>query len=337
MVSFFSRPSPPPVSTRGAEPAHTSAPAAALSPDVGFPGPIAGVGNIDRIEDGPEFGLEFAEQEVLKRVDEAVAAGKFDLPHLPSTSMMLLELAADADADVGKIERTVATDMVLTASLLKIANSVLYGGAKRTETVRAAILRIGLRGLRSVLYSLSVKSVIFKNKGLLDYAQEVWRQSASVATTSRALAVPLCLDPERTFVLGLLHDVGKIPLLELLRQFLPKDLNPRRPFVGAVFRRHHEQVGLVLTKKWNLPEEVIEVSGCHHEWPKNPLYSKSAALVNLAHRQDLHLSSGDECGYLSLAQDPALEALGLPAPHRQPLLDAVKANFVAHRRDPMFA
>ena len=300
-----------------------------------FPEALSGVGNIDRFG-APETAFDGAELELVKRVEARVLEERYDLPHIPSTHVTLLDLIADPETDLRKVEQQVAADMVLTASMLRVANSVMYGGTRLVDSVRGAILRIGLRGLRSMLYSQSVKSVIFRGRGLVPFAEEIWRQACSVAVTSRNMAVPLCLDPERTYTLGLLHDIGKIPLLSILRKEAPPSFQFHAPFVGAVLNQFHEQVGERLTTTWNLPQEIVAVTACHHAYADNLEFSQSAALVNLAHRQDLVLSSGDQQHFEELAADPAMEALLLAEPHRAPLLQAIRDSYTCSTHDRLF-
>lgn len=324
-MSFFTKkPAAPEAAKSGIHSTSTTPP---RLEEIEFPTAAPGFGNVDRI-DADGFKPEFAESELLARVDERVLENKFELPHLATTHMKLLDLTSNADVDVGKVERMIAPDLALTASLLKSANSVMYGGARQVDTIRGAIVRLGIRGLRSSLLSLSLRSVIFKGRELAPIAEEIWRQSFSVANNARANAVPLALDPERMFVLGLLHDIGKVPLLSLLRELAPQGFDFRRPFVGHVFRRHHEYVGSRLAQTWNMPDEVAAVAGCHHDISKNPQFAKSAALVDLSTKQDVHLSSGDQPGYFSLVTDPSMSALELPEPMRRPLLDAVRVAYL---------
>ncbi len=337
MLSWFQRPK----AVDGGETAATEAPPpepGAVRPDMldEFPEPLDGIGNFD-LPRGDDFEFEPGEEALLAEVAAAVAKGEFDLPLIPSTHIALLDLTSDPDADVGKMDRLISTDVALTAALLKTANSVLYAGTRRAETVRGAVLRVGLRGLRSVLLSLSVRSVLFKTNELAPLAEEVWRQSQSVATNARALAVPLGLDPERYYVLGLLHDVGKVPLLDILRRLAPRDRELRAPFIGLVFDRYHEEVGGKLAAAWNLPEEIVSVAGCHHDFERNETHRRSAALVHLAHAQDLFLSSGRPSEYAALATSAAMAELGLAAPMRTGLLDAVRNAYVQRLRDAAVA
>lgn len=324
-------------STPAAVQSKPAPPPAASEPDgeKGFPDPLPGVGNIDRF-DRSKVEFEFDEQELLKRVEARVQEGKYELPHVPSTHMTLLDLIADPESDVNKVELLVSADMVLTASMLKVANSVMYGGTRQVDSVRGAVLRIGMRGLRSMLYSQSVKSVIFRGRGLTHIAEEIWRQACSVAATSRKMADSLGMDPEQMYTLGLLHDIGKIPLLSILRKEAPSSFQFRTPFVGAVLDRYHEQVGEKLTSSWNLPQEIVAVSACHHAYTENQAFTRGAALVNLAHRQDLYLSCGDETRYVALADDGTLDILELEASRRQPLLETIRDGFASSRTEALF-
>lgn len=323
-MAFFTKTPPPETAPSGIHSTSTTPP---RLEEIQFPTAVTGFGNVDRIE-GDEFKPEFAEAELLARIEERVLENRFELPHIATTHMKLLDLTANPDVEVGKVERMIAPDLALTASLLKTANSVMHGGARPVDTIRGAIVRIGIRGLRSALLSLSLRSVIFKGRDLAPIAEEIWRQSFSVANNARANAVPLALDPERMFVLGLLHDIGKVPLLSLLRELAPQGFDFRRPFVSHVFRRHHEYVGSRLTRSWNMPEEVTAVAGCHHDFAKNPQFAKSAALIDLSNKQDVRLSTGDQAGYFALVEDPSMSALELPEPMRRPLLDAVRIAYL---------
>lgn len=283
-----------------------------------------------------ETTLDPGEKELLARVQDAVNDSRYELPHLPSTHLTLLELTADPEADVVKVERMLSTDTVLAATLLRTANSALYGGSRKIDSMRGAILRIGLRGLRSLLYGQAMKSVIFRSKGLNAYAQEIWRQSCSVAAASRALAQHLHLDPDKTYLLGLLHDLGKVPLLAILRREAPDNFPFRPALVGTAFARHHQDVGCRLAATWDLPDEIVKVAGCHHEFWNNQDHPRSAALVNLAHRADLCLSSEPDTTLDTLAADRTWENLELGPDLRGPALHSIAGTCRALESDPPF-
>ena len=61
-----------------------------------------------------------------------------------------------------------------------------------------------------------VKALVLRTKSLEIYSKEVWRQSYSVGSIARAISPLLQMEPERGFLIGLLHDLGKVVLLSML-------------------------------------------------------------------------------------------------------------------------
>lgn len=295
----------------------------------GFPAAIGGVGNLDR-EIGSVGSLTHGERDLLQRVEEQVEVGDYALPHLRRTHAALVDLVTGGASDLAEVERLVATDVALTALLLRLANSSRSPGDAAIASVRTAVAHVGLHGLRSLVLTLSLKDVIFRPPWLADCATELWRQATSVALTARELAVPLCLDPERTFVLGLLHDVGKIPLIRIMRE-VAKTTDVRTSVIGFILHRFHERVGRRLARAWHLSDEIASVAGCHHEFAANVEFPQSAALVHLAHQLDLCLSTGDATAYFELERSRAIERLDLPVALRRALLDACRDSYQVTR------
>lgn len=285
------------------------------------------VENLDQ-EQHRTASLRAVEQEAIARVAARVEKGDFELPMLPSSSMVAIEMAASPTVDVSHLVTLISTDPVLSTELMKAANSVIYGGSYQAETLSQAVVRVGTRTLRSLIYSLSVRGVIFRNRGLGSYAEELWRQAYSVARISQLIAEPLRLAPEKCFLLGLLHDMGKISLLAMLGRECTSTFRPAAHVVGRVFHEFHERAGVAMAREWKLPEEFISVSGCHHHFEQNPDFPRSAALVSLAHKLDLHLSLGEKGSeYQRLARCPEMRFLGLADHQRAALLESAEELF----------
>lgn len=305
-----------------------------------FPSPLFGVGNLDRaLAEGPAGPQGFGGREarLLAKVERAVLRAEIDLPTLPAANRQLLASCQDPDADLGQVVARVTRDAALTAILLKVANSVQFGGARRVDTVRGAVVQIGLKGLRSVLYAHCIKCLVFRSERLKPHAEEIWRQAVSAADAAKCLAVPLCLDPERSYVLGLLHDLGKIPLLEILRRAAPPFMKLSPRLVGFALHQSHERVGEALARSWELPDELVAVAGDHHRDDGTGPYPESVALVGLAHRLDMQLSAGDKDGFYGMVEDAGFERLGLAREHRPALLELVKHTYIESRSRALFA
>jgi putative nucleotidyltransferase with HDIG domain len=250
--------------------------------------------------------LEGPEEEILWSIARRIESGRLDLPTLPSTSMAVIELANNPSVEFRQLVSQISMDPVLSSELLRTANSVLYATEEPVETLHSAVVRIGLRALRSMIFSVSMRGTILRSGVLAEYAEDVWRQSYSVAMIARDIAPVVGVDPEKAFLLGLLQDIGKISLLAMLSKEVkvPADCTPA--LVGHVFQVYHQEAGAAMARKWKLPSEFSSVAGCHHDWMENTAHTRSAALANLSHHLDLALSLEDAQLLASLSNLPSL-------------------------------
>jgi putative nucleotidyltransferase with HDIG domain len=269
------------------------------------------------------------EQQLLARVGLRVERRQIELPQLPSTSLGALDLCARPHVEISDIVALIERDPVLSSELLRISNSVLYAAHEPAHTLQDAVVRVGLRTLRSMLYSVSVRGAILGDRSLAAYAEEVWRQASSCGAIARALAKPLRIEAERAYLIGLLHDVGKLPLLAMLRKAVTKESEVTPALVGRMFRQYHEEAGAALARAWRLPEELIEVAGRHHDFASHGEHAAAAALASLVHKLDLFLALGAEQDFRGLLHAPELEALGVPVERRPALLALAQTAFEA--------
>jgi len=263
------------------------------------------------------------ETELVERIGAAIEVGRFELPQLPATSMALMSLSGRADVEVDQVVRLVSSDPSLASELLRLSNSVVYATHVPAQTLNEAVMRIGLRGLRSLIFSVSVRGSVMRLKKLEAFSEEIWRQAFSVASIARAIAPALGMDRERAFLVGLLHDIGKIALLAMLAKETRGGDPPSPATVGRVFYVHHERAGRALASRWRLDDEIVSVAGNHHDFQSNPDFGRSAALASLAHRLELHLSYEDEDLH-ELTQAPELEFLGVPEEQRLGIVDLAR-------------
>jgi len=250
--------------------------------------------------------LEGPEEQILWSIARRIESGRMDLPTLPSTSMSVIELANNPAVEFRQLVTQISMDPVLSSELLRTANSALYATEEPVETLHSAVVRIGLRALRSMIFSVSMRGTILRSGALSDYAEDVWRQSYSVAMIARAIAPVVGVDPEKAFLLGLLQDIGKISLLAMLTKEIKVATDCTPALVGHVFHVYHQEAGAAMARKWKLPGEFASVAGCHHEWAENLEHTRSAALSNLAHHLDLALALDDGQLIHSLGNLPSL-------------------------------
>jgi putative nucleotidyltransferase with HDIG domain len=273
------------------------------------------------------------EENLLLQFEGRLETGDFELPQLSSTTVALMGVVHDPKADVQSIAKLITADPMLSGQLVKTANSVLYGGREPVKSIQDGVMRLGLRAIRTLILAISMRSTLYRGKRLRQTAETVWRQAQSVARISKAIAPILRDDPEHAFTIGLLHDVGKVPLIAMLRED-QSGVTISPALVSRVFNRLHEQAGAALAGAWELGDELVSICANHHDYRSNAQHAHDAALVSLAHKLDLYQSLGDANGFLELAHCDEMDALRVPEARRFELLDAAREAFVAAADEP---
>lgn len=287
-----------------------------------------GTGHLNNLDGPMRDSLAERERKILNSVQKKIQAGKYELPNLPSTSAMILDMSSNPSISLVEVAKTIENDPVLSSELLKAANSVFYGGTQSADTLHQGVVRLGLRNLRALTLALSMKSVISKSRGMVAYAEEIWRQAISVAKIARQLAGVAHEDQDKAFLMGLLHNIGKVPLIDMVAKSVSSGTQISRALLGNVFNRFHEEVGAAMAEKWNLPEEVASVAGCHHDFENNENYPRSAALVSLAQKMDLYLCLESSKEYWWLINEKEVELLRIPPADRNKVFQECLDAFV---------
>lgn len=243
----------------------------------------------------------------------AIIMNTSSLPTLPGIITKLNALSENDKSSVQEMARLVASDQVLSARILKLANSPSYGFYK-VSTISNAMILLGVNVVKSLALSSSIFEIMEKN------SLGLWEHSlgAGVAANiiSRRLKLPEC---EEISTAALLHDIGKViirlnfgddyrHLLALIEEEEVSMLEAERKLLGT----DHAEVGAWLAKSWFLPDKLIEPIGCHHDVAAAPTQQTKASVVHFA---DILIKasgfgfSGDD--FVPLIQPAAWEKLGM--------------------------
>ena len=189
--------------------------------------------------------------------------------------------------DIGKV---ISEDQGLTARILKLANSPLFGYFSKIETISQAVTIIGIQQVRDLAMALSVMDVFAGIPKELINMEQFWRHSIATGLTARLLATSQReSNLERFFVAGILHDVGRlimfIKLPELCMEMLEECKEHNRLLYHVEKERlgfDHAEIGGNLLRKWKIPPSVAEPTEYHHRPHRAELYPREASLLHLA-------------------------------------------------------
>src|SRR5262249_53666285 len=125
-----------------------------------------------------------------------------------SVTAEALNLIQSANASNDAIDKVIRQDPGLTQRLLQTANAPFYAGRRGPQTVREAVVRLGLRQLRNILVTAAAGDICTTND---PWSQGLWEHSLATAMASQRIAQELGgADQEEAFLAGMMHDVGKL-------------------------------------------------------------------------------------------------------------------------------
>jgi putative nucleotidyltransferase with HDIG domain len=153
---------------------------------------------------------------------------------------------------------------------LRTANSALFGLLSKVETVKHAVVVMGVDRVRTLTLTVALGSYL-RAALRIEVLRRCWRHSLACALLSEELAALCSLPADRAFTAGLLHDVGRLGLLvaypiQYANVLLVSEENgfDLLQTERDLFDIDHCEAGRWLMKKWKLPPEFWEVAAHHH-------------------------------------------------------------------------
>jgi len=203
----------------------------------------------------------------------------FKIKNLPAVSQAALKLICLLDQPAVSNEDIVTVlkyDDVLTAKLLRACNSPYFGFEEQISSVEESVLILGHQQILHMVLGLSFGGAMSTTlPGYAVEAKELWFHSITTAVAAEHLAkdgLHMEVRPPVAFTAGLLHDIGKLVLNQILdaemqsaiRSCIAQNQLPRNAAEKEVLGTDHAEVGACLLRKWRLPDEIVEAIEHHH-------------------------------------------------------------------------
>jgi len=190
---------------------------------------------------------------------------------------------------VNRVVDWIGKDKSLTVQCLHLANSPLFSHSHSIDTVRTAVVNLGMRRVREIALSCCILRLV-PDKPLLLNPVVFWEHALGCALVSRQFAQQIRFpEPERAYLGGLLHDLGLVVNLwivpEKFQEALQKAMQERIPLHEAeeqILGFTHEESGGLLAAHWGLGSELQEVIGCHHTVSAAKHHQALVAIVSLS-------------------------------------------------------
>ncbi|BDQ34222.1 HDOD domain-containing protein [Pseudodesulfovibrio portus] len=212
-----------------------------------------------------------------------------ELASFPDIFFRIKEVLEDEAASADRIAKVVSTDMSLAAKLIKLVNSPLYGFPQNIDSITRAVALVGAKELSTLALGISAINYFKDIPPELIDMRTFWRHSITCGIFAKILAgTQTGLSPERFFIGGLLHDVGRLILFKKLPYASSEAMLFSRensiPLVEAeltVMDFCHTDISAPLLQAWKFPQGLADMINFHHspmEFP-NPL---EPAIIHVA-------------------------------------------------------
>ncbi|MGD8524069.1 MAG: HDOD domain-containing protein, partial [Desulfobacterales bacterium] len=237
--------------------------------------------------DESEGWLEKKDKAIIKQIFLEILnnfkAGKIDAPVMPQIVREVERVIQQATSSVDDVVRVVKNDPVISLRLIAIANSPVYRGVQQIESLNHAIPRIGLKETQNIVIAISLKSLYTaKRLQFQSLMDELWLHVLACAYGAKLIAQHLKLDdPDKYFLMGLIHDIGKALLLKAFTD----DSKSEFLNIGVVkanLQEGHVSLGAEMLKRWGFSDGFINVISHHEDIEFSPQAGKELLVIHLA-------------------------------------------------------
>ena len=213
-----------------------------------------------------------------------------DLVSPPEVYVKISDMLAENTASASEFAEVILRDPSLAARVLRMVNSPYYALRNKVDTVSQAITIIGMNDLSSVVYSMCAVQSFSRISDTVTNIKTFWSHGVYCGLVAKALATRInCLQPERLFVAGLLHDIGTLTINAKVPELAEENIIVTAGSESALAATEREWLGLdhaalgaLMLQGWQLPAATCEAIRFHHDpgaAVTNPL---EAGLVHVA-------------------------------------------------------
>lgn len=204
-----------------------------------------------------------------------------DMPAFSSSVMRVMELTSDINCSPKELVEVIDHDPVMTVKILKLVNSAYFGLRNEVVSIKQGVVLLGINTLKNLAVTIAAVGMLPRHSIKGFDSQEFLLHSLGTATIARILSQKIGIpakDATDYFVAGLLHDFGKVVLVQFVSEEMESALRRateeelqlhvlERELIGF----DHSEVGGELARKWGLPAELVLSIREHHEpLPESP-------------------------------------------------------------------
>lgn len=208
-----------------------------------------------------------------------------DIPKMPSIMEQAFTAVKNPLSAANELIKLLENNKSIAAKVIDLSNSSFFGSNKQSTTIEKAVNSLGIINTRNIIIALSLKQLI-----TMQGTRELWEHSIKCAVASSTIAKEYkIINPDDAFLIGFLHDIGKILLntKDSLKYSKTKYIAANEKIdlykvEEKQFGTNHSVLGALISKKWQLSVIVTNCIRYHH----NPLQSSLPVMCSIIYAAD---------------------------------------------------
>lgn len=243
---------------------------------------------------------------------EGIRNKRITLPTLPEVAIKVRNAAASPRTTSAQLAKLITLDPALSTRLLQTANSPLYRGGSKISNIQTAIARLGHPLVRNIITSVVVTQLFQARtlSPLKGHLKSTWEHTIKTAAICHVLASKFTpLVPEQAMLAGLIHDIGKLPILSQLEHF--PELLIRQETIDRLLQLLHPQIGKVILEAWQFPLDMVMVAAEHENLQRHSGPAVDYTDLVLVANLQGHLDEPGSVSFAEWATIPAYAKLAL--------------------------
>lgn len=214
----------------------------------------------------PPVSGSWQDHPLVAELYRAMEAGQLRLPVIPNIALKIQKALENEDYEVRDIARILAADPVVSARLLQLANSPVFKGMSSCDSIQSAVVRLGINKVRNLVLALSSSQLFQTDEPLIrKQLGAVWRHLLVVGALTAVLARRVAaLDSDLALLVGLLHEIGKIPILQAAARY--PDLMQNPGLLQDILSALGPSLSMATLEQWQIAPPVVQAAERQHQW-----------------------------------------------------------------------
>ena len=138
-----------------------------------------------------------------------------EIPPMPNVMLKALAVIKNPTTGIAELAKIMQVDQAISTKTLSLVNSAFYGFRQQITSINKALVILGMMKAKNIIMSLALKQMMTAQG-----SRELWEHSIKCAVAAEILAKEYkIINPDDAFVIGFLHDIGKIFIPEKIKPF----------------------------------------------------------------------------------------------------------------------